>query len=260
MSNNLNIEELKYLIPDYITGDINEADKLAVEDGLRQSEELRAFHAELSETFTFVSSIKQEEPAPQYWANLLPRIHERMEAEESKKFSWANISAVWKVLVPVAAIVMIALVYYLVQPSDTQITKDDKKTEQKDTNKPKQEKQDPNEQNKQQPETNEQKVIQPDENNIVKEVQPNVRERHAVNPTNDNGNNTANNENKPEEIEDIQLPQNGNGDVASVELEETSIFTSGESAGLDEELEDDLKKLDNKEMDRLLRELEGSNL
>lgn len=261
MNKKLNTEQLEQLIPDYITGDISDADKAAVETAMNESPELREFYNEMKETFTFVSSVKQEEPSPQYWGSILHRVHERIESEHEKKFSWGNIAALWKVLVPFAAVVVIALVYYLTRPSDVQLTKDDQKTEQKDNNMPKQ---DSNEQNKQQPETQEQKITQPDENNIVKEVQPNnsntnvVRERRGMN-SNDN-NNVVKDERTPDNTDDVRLPSNENGDVASVELDELSIFTSGTSAGLDEETEDDLKKLDNKELDKLLIELENSNL
>src|SRR5688500_3832424 len=120
MNNKLNIEELKYLVPDYITGQISDPDKAAVEDALKQSAELREFHNELKSTFEFVGTVKFEEPSPQYFNNLLPRIHQRIEEQEAKKFSWDKVASFWKVLVPVAAIVVIALVYYMVKQSDTQ--------------------------------------------------------------------------------------------------------------------------------------------
>lgn len=262
MSKKLNIEELKYLIPDYITGDISESEKAMVETALKESAELCEFYNEMKETFTFVGSVKQEEPSPQYWGSILPRVHERIDADAEKKFSWDKIAAIWKVLVPIAAIVLIAVIYYLVQPSNTQLTKEDKKVIEekkeninKDTNKQKQE--------SNQPETNPGETkdnnVKQNENNLVKELPaPYYREKRAVhepNPVNGNDENIVKEENTNDD--DILLPVNG--DVASLELEETSIFTSG-AAGLDEETEDDLKKLDNKELDKLLLELENSNL
>ena len=48
MNNKLNIEEIKYYIPDYITGVINDNDKMIVETALKQSQELKEFYNELN--------------------------------------------------------------------------------------------------------------------------------------------------------------------------------------------------------------------
>jgi hypothetical protein len=260
MNNKLNIEELKYLIPDYITGQISDADKAAVEEALKQSSELREFHNELKGTFEFVATVKFEEPSPQYFNNLLPRIHQRIEEREAKKFSWDKVASFWKVLVPVAAIVVIALVYYMVKQSDTQMTKDEQK---KIENVKKDSSRDNNKQEKQpesqQKESNEKDVKQPDENNIVKEhdirTPNNVKERKAFRIEE---NNTAKDETPVNDNNDQQLPVNE--EMAAIETEDVSVFSNGEGAGLDEELENDLKKLDNKELDGLLKELQNSNL
>lgn len=256
MNNKLNIEELKYLIPDYITGQITDADKAAVEEALKESAELMEFHSELKGTFAFVDTVQLEEPSPQYFTNLLPRIHQRIEDGEAKKFSWDKITAFWKVLVPVATIVVIALVYYMVKQSDTQLTKDDqkkieniKKDSSKDNNKPEE---------KKQPESQKPELKQPEDNNIVKQKEnhkPYVKERNVFTPENKS---TAKEETPANDNNNQQLPVNE--DVAAIEVEDISVFSTGESAGIDEELENDLKKLDNKEQDVLLKELQNSNL
>jgi multidrug efflux pump subunit AcrB len=253
MNNKLNIEELKYLVPDYITGQLSDADKASVEEALTEFVELREFHNELKGTFEFVNTVKFEEPSPQYFSNLLPRIHQRIEEQESRKFSWDKIASMWKVLVPVAAIVVIALVYYMVKQSDTQMTKDEQKKIEninKDTNKDKQ------------PDKKESEVKQPENNqdNIVKEkdVQKpdnTVKERKAFKIENDN---TAKDETPVNNDNNEQIPVKE--EMAAIEIEDTSVFSTGEGAGIDEELENDLKKLDNKELDLLLNELLKSNL
>jgi hypothetical protein len=260
MNNKINIEELKYLVPDYITGQISDSDKAAVEEALKSSAELREFHSELKSTFEFVGAVKFEEPSPQYFNNLLPRIHQRVEEQESKKFSWDKIASLWKVLVPVAAIIVIALVYYMVKQSDIQLTKDEQK---KIENVKKDSSRDNNKQEKQpesqQKESNEKDVKQPDENNIVKDkgirTPNNVKERKAFRI---DENNTAKDETPVKENNEQQIPVNE--EMAAIETEDVSVFSNGEGAGLDEELENDLKKLDNKELDGLLKELQNSNL
>ena len=137
MNSNNNIEQLMQLIPDYITGEISSSDKLMLEKAMNESAELRELYNEMTGTLAFVRRhVKLKEPPEQYWNSLLPRIHQRIEDKESKAFSWDKIPSLWKVLVPIAAVVLIALIYYLVKPSDTQITKD-KEIEniKKDTNK-----------------------------------------------------------------------------------------------------------------------------
>ncbi|MCI0449402.1 MAG: hypothetical protein L0Y79_06400, partial [Chlorobi bacterium] len=123
MKSKINIEQHKQLIPDYITGQIDEKDKLILERAMGESPELKAFYEDIKATLSFVSSVKLEEPSPAYWNTLLPRIHERIERREAEKFSWAKVSAVWKVLVPIAAVILIAIIYYLAKPSDIQMTK-----------------------------------------------------------------------------------------------------------------------------------------
>ncbi len=136
MNNKLNTEEIKFMIPDYISGMLNDTDKVQVDEAIKESAEVREFYNEMKGTFDFVSTVKFEEPAPVYWNSLLPRIHDKIDSRESKGFSWDKIASMWKVLVPIAAIILIALVYYMVKPSNTQLT-EEKKIEQikKDTSK-----------------------------------------------------------------------------------------------------------------------------
>lgn len=257
MNNKFNIEELKYLIPDYITGQISDADKAVIEKALAESEELREFHNEMKGVFGFVEKVKFREPSPQYWANLLPRIHERIEQQESKTisagFSWDKISALWKILVPVAAVILIAVIYYAVKPSETQLTKDDKKIENlnKDTNSEVKEKSNDKKQEDIQNNTNPENIVkeqpEPKQDNYVKERKQPVQ--HEENTSKDD---------TPKKEEEKQIPVKE--EVASIEIEELSVFGTGEAAGFDEEIENDLKNLNNNEQDMLLKELENSNL
>jgi len=256
MNNKLNIEEIQLLIPDYITGGLSETEKALVEKSLKESAELNEFYIEMKETLNFVSSVKLSEPAPQYWNSLLPRIHDKIESREAKGFSWDKVAAFWKVLVPVAAIILIALVYLLVKPSNIQLTEE--KNIEKITN-------DTSGNNDSVKE--EKQVEKKNETNIVKE-QDNERKSEKTDKQNiDAKRNTVkyydeivkdevNNNSNDLVKEDIKIEQL----VLDDDIEETSIFASGENSGLDEETVNELRKLDDSEQTKLLEELINSNL
>ncbi len=256
MNNKLNIEEIQLLIPDYITGGLSETEKALVEKSLKESPELNEFYIEMKETLNFVSSVKFSEPAPQYWNSLLPRIHDKIESRQLQGFSWVKVAAYWKVLVPVAAIILIALVYLLVKPSNTQLT-EEKKIE-KITN-------DTSGNNDSVKEKKQ--VEEKNESNIVKEQDYERKSEKTDRQNNDTKRNTVkyydeivkdevyNNSNDVLK-EDIKIEQL----VLDDDIEETSIFASGESSGLDEETVNELRKLDDSEQTKLLEELINSNL
>lgn len=260
MNNKLNIEEIQFLIPDYITGGLSETEKALVEKSLKESAALNEFYIEMKKTLNFVSSVKFAEPVPQYWNSLLPRIHDKIESREAKGFSWDKVAAIWKVLVPVAAIVLIAFVYFLVKPSNTQLT-EEKKIEMitNDTSG----NNDSVKEEKQVEKKNETEIVKEKDNDIRSyetDKQNNTIKRNTVkyfdeivkDEVNNNGNNVIK-ENIKEDIKDEQL-------VLDDDIEETSIFASGETTGLDEETVNELKKLDDSEQTKLLEELINSNL
>lgn len=88
MNTKYNTEEIMMLIPDYITGNISSSDKALVEKALSESAELTELYMDMKSSVGFIDSVKQAEPAPQYWNTLLPRIHERIEERQNKGFSW----------------------------------------------------------------------------------------------------------------------------------------------------------------------------
>lgn len=255
MNNKLNTEDVKFMIPDYISGQLNDTEKAMVEEAIKESAEVRGFYDEMKYTFDFVSTIGFEEPAPGYWNSLLPRIHDKIDSRESKGFSWDKIASMWKVLVPIAAIILIALVYYIVKPSNIQLT-EEKKIEQvkKDTSK---------DENNDSKENIKQEKVSDDKNtdNIAKE-QNNFEK---------NNNNVVKNiSTKPDnataksilpEMEPVQVTlEPVKDEQLAVELEETSFFANGEGAGFDEDTENNIKKLNDTEQEMLLHDLQNSNL
>lgn len=254
MNNKLNTEEIMLLIPDYITGSLSGAEMALVKKALDESPELNELYTEMKNAMGFVSSVKHSEPAPQYWNSLLPRIHERIEAEQNKGFAWDKISALWKILVPVAAIILIALVYYIVKPSNTQFT-EDKNKEQKIEDKIKEQ-----QNNKQQDNVKENKE------NIVKEqenIEKNpVEHKDKIRRNNVNNNGSLAKDNTPIKKDEMPEKVNTNDELLAddIDVEETAIFASGEGAGLDEETENEIKKLNSTEQNNLLEDLLNSNL
>src|SRR5260221_14107036 len=107
MNNKLNIEELKYLVPDYISGLLSDAEKTLVENALKESDELKNFYEEVKGIFEFVSNVKFEEPPAQYFNNLLPRIHQKIELSSAKRFACSNIAAIWKIIIPAVAVLLV---------------------------------------------------------------------------------------------------------------------------------------------------------
>lgn len=254
MNNKLNTEEIKFMIPDYISGQLNDAEKVLVEEAIRDSAEVREFYNETKGIFDFVSSVKLEEPAPGYWNSLLPRIHDKIESREARSFSWDKIASFWKVLVPIAAIILIALVYFMVKPSNTQLT-EDKKIEKiiNDSSKNNSNKENIKE-DKQVENKSEDNIVKDDKQadknriNVVKKDNVKINDDLAKDNTS-----VIKENNELHEIKDEQV-------ATEIDIEETAVFASGEGAGFDEETENELKKLDDSEQNMLLKELENTNL
>lgn len=262
MKDKSNIEDIKQLIPDYITGSLDESEKFEVEKALQESSDLKSFYSDMKDTFEFVGNVKFEEPSPQYWSTLLPRIHEKIDARQSKKFSWGNIAAFWKIAVPVAAVIVIFMVYRVLISPEKQITNKENKDKleliNKDTSGNIENKKD--EQNKQ---TMEHKDNTADNNEEDNDEQGNNQNpiRHIyVNPEN---------ENVSEDNNDMKMDENRKNDdvhtdkdmLASIDSDDVlSVLSTGTPGTIDEETEHEINKLNNSEKDELLKELQMSNL
>jgi anti-sigma-K factor RskA len=122
MKNKVNMKDIHLLLPDYIAGSLNADDARNVENAIKSNVEISEMYNKMKSAFEFVESVRSEEPVPQYWNNLLPRIHERLETRLEKKFFGKQVSVIWKVLVPIAAVILIALIYRVVFISENQYT------------------------------------------------------------------------------------------------------------------------------------------
>lgn len=259
MKNKQDIEEIRLMIPDYVTGSLGENEMKAVEGAISENAELREFYLEMKDAFEFVGKVNPEEPSPAYWNSLIPRIHERIEQQQSAGFSWEKLSVFWKVFAPVAALLLIAVIYLALRPSEVQIT-EDKKTENvtRDSMKNPDKQQDVN--------SNENKKESIDKQNELVKESPDFKSPNTVEQRNNyrshdvpNDGQTAKDLAPKDEIREAVTDAPKDENLAA-DIEESSIFASGEGAGLDEETEDELKKLDDKDRNMLLEELLNSNL
>lgn len=259
---NYNIEELKLLIPDYITGDISDVDKQTIQSALSNSAELALFYREMKNVLEFFGEVKPEEPGPAYWNSLIPRIHDRIEEQGQSKFSWSNISSLWKILVPVTAIVLIAVLYYSLTPTETEITKEDKQELQQEL-KTKDENKSTDSISNVKTEDSKQNDILPGNHikeNSIDEKRPQkylMPDRKIFSPKKQDDN-IVKDETPEKRIDPVNT--NENADIINIDPDETAVFTIGESAGLDEETEIELNKLKENEKDLLLELLLNSNL
>ncbi len=243
MSSKKEIEKIKLLIPDYVSGLLGDEEKKYVEQYLNSSSELRDFYDEVSLAFTAIDKIKYTEPSPGYWINLLPRIHQRIEEKEEAESARNTFTKWWKVLVPVSAVILIVIIYMLFKPAEQQMTKKEKQDTIQQTEQKKEEI----------PETKEKitaKEQQPVKKDILKSAKTNLKKPGVVKE-----------QLVEEKVENYVVTQVKNKalikditeEFASDEVSESILF--GGAGSFDEEIESELDKLSTLEQDLMLEKL-----
>jgi hypothetical protein len=248
MKNKQKIEEIKLLIPDYVTGSLSEEESNTVKNAIENSSELRELYTVMKNAFEFTDSVKFEEPAPQYWNNLLPRIHQKIEERGQQSLAKYPLSFIWKILVPVAAVVLIFIVYRISYSPAPDITQNENKKylqeniDSKDTVK--------KEIEQVQTKKNSKPVIT--KNNTIRRNKINIKKTNVEKDENYGNENITKT--------DILVKRNGeNGDFASLAIDELSIFGAGTPGILDEDIDNELDKLTDSDRETFLEEL-NSNL
>jgi len=243
---NKNIEEIKLLLPDYISGNIESGDKKLVEDAFENSPELQELFNEMTGTFGFVSKVKFKEPDTLYWTNLLPRIHERLEKTEERKFSWEKVLSYWKVFVPVTAVILLAVVYFTVLNKNDESTITEKKIEKIDTSR---------------------KIENTEKKEIVKDNNTNTTEQEKKIPVDKKilkhyPSKYDKTDEKPVQDKILkETPKQEEPELyTEIDIEEEAVFTGGTAGMVDDEIESGLNTLNRNEQDELLKELINSNL
>ena len=246
-----NIEEIKLQLPDYIMGRMNAHDSKIVEDALKESDELKVLLEEMGGTLNFLSTVKQKEPEPQYWATILPRIHEKLDEDAEKRFSWDKLAVYWKVFVPVTAVILIAIFYFvfLNKNNESTLTKKENKEQVIDTIKNIEKKD-----NIKKDVVKEDKVLDSEksadtEHKYRKQIIKDYKEQY-----------TDIKEDEIKKTDDIKKEDITNGDnTAIVTLEQESVLVGG-AGGIDDEMDRELNMLSDKEQMQLIEELSKSNL
>ncbi len=252
MNKKLNIEEIKELLPDYITGSLSWEEAALVQDTIKTNTEIAELYADMKGALEFVGSVKFEEPVPQYWNNLLPRIHERIEAKEDKKLFKNPIPLLWKILVPVAAIILIAIIYKLSVSPENQITQD--KT--KNTQQEKIEVPDNKTQNEKK-QVDVSKIEDKAKDNLNKST-PVKKSRVLKNEDKIQINDEHNLAQKENNIEEQEL--NLLKEFRAEEFNDLSDISEVDANTQDEELENEIEKLSSADKSALLDEISNSNL
>ena len=246
MNNKFNIEEIKYLIPDYITESLSEDEAKLVKEAIAKYPDVNDLYNDMKSAFALTKNIKYEEPAPQYWNNLLPRIHQKIDERESAS-ARNPFTLIWKILVPVAAVIILFLIYQIYfNPSDVNINnKTLVKTDSVIQDNVKK---------------NETPVIKEESKQTVEAVKNNTQPKIKIHR------HKQNNSYVPIEKEDIdvQIKENeiepqeqDNDDFASIDY---LMLGAGEKGTLDSDVESDLDNLNNNEQDKLLEQLSKTNL
>lgn len=78
----MHTDHIKYLLPDYATGKIDEISKAKVEQHLGECYECLRELAELRKTLAAVASRGQVAPSPQYFTSLLQRVRTRLQGKQ----------------------------------------------------------------------------------------------------------------------------------------------------------------------------------
>lgn len=247
MKNILNTEEIKLLMPDYVTGSLSEEENSAVKYAIENSNELKELYFDIKNALEFTSSAEFEEPPPQYWNNLLPRIHQNLDAQKQHSLAVNPFSYLWKILVPVAAVILIFIIYRISYDPEQDITqKQDNNVQQED-------------------------IVTKD--TVKKEIET-LRSGDSIEFVKTYNNTVPRNKKyvKKYNIEqfenyefenfaetNILVNENGQkSEFASLAIDELTIFGAGAPGMLDEDLNDELEKLNDADHEKFLKELKSN--
>jgi hypothetical protein len=248
--NKLHIEEIKFFVPDYITGSLNENEMLLVKEAIDKYPEVSQFYNEMKSIFEFAEKVELEEPSPQYFNNLLPRIHQKIEVREEKKAAKSTAALIWKILVPVAAIIILFLVYMIAFNPGENVNEKNKTIVKTNSVKkdiePKQKTTDV--------------IEKKNEESVVDNTDTNKKHKRTVISKMSVKENIKPEDVKDKTVEKLQILPAESDDFAEVMNDEPVILGAGERGTLEGDIENAIDELNQNEKDVLLAKLEKSNL
>lgn len=99
-------KKIKYLIPDYFSEELSTKDKQIISEHLKSCSKCNYGYVQLGKLFDQLKNEKLQEPPHQYWINLLPKIHNRI---ENKKSGFTG-EFIKKVSIPLAAALLAIII------------------------------------------------------------------------------------------------------------------------------------------------------
>jgi hypothetical protein len=245
MGNKIDIEEIKLLIPDYITGSLSEEDNKKVKSAIEDSIELNELYVDMKNAFELADAAEFDEPAPQYWNNLLPRVHNKIEERNIHVHDKNPLSYIWKILLPAAAVILIFILFRVTYNPEPQIAKKEYKII---------------EQEKSEPKVTEENKIEPIQKK--RHDYTDVKDTRRENKTFHRKTNIEQDEiNKINNIAEssIQFDEAIESTTfASLTIEELTIFGAGTPGMLDEDINDELENLPDSKREAFLEELKNN--
>lgn len=107
---NSNKQELLELLPDYISGRIEDKAVIKqIEDEITLNVSFREEYESLLKAYDEISGMKFSEPPEHYFTNLLPRINERLEQKTGKMKSF-RLSYVFRYAIPAFSVILVILI------------------------------------------------------------------------------------------------------------------------------------------------------
>ncbi len=107
----MDCKKIKFLLPDYISGNIPENNKDEIVNHLQVCNTCKKDYIEISEILNTLGSEKLQHPSDSYWINLVPNIHNRLKEKSStfpeKLIKFASIP----LLAAVIAIIIIVRIF-----------------------------------------------------------------------------------------------------------------------------------------------------
>lgn len=111
-NNELNIEDLKLELPDYISGELKDNTmRQKIEILIRTDNDFKNEYNSLRTALSFISTSEFEKPQELYFANLQSRILEKTSAKEEAIPFYNKIISYWKYLVPAVTVCIVILIY-----------------------------------------------------------------------------------------------------------------------------------------------------
>jgi anti-sigma-K factor RskA len=105
-------DKLIFSLPDYVTGNLTETDiREQIEERLKNDKSFYAEYLKIKETFEYIKDAEIDAAPENYFSSLLPRIHERIEVNSTRKSILRYIIGSWKIAVPALTVILLILIF-----------------------------------------------------------------------------------------------------------------------------------------------------